>query len=1033
MINCRLLDNIITYSEGNNTIKILRGFPKAYIAHFRNRFIDCDLLDEDGRIEAENISSFKTLISITQNKAGVDFLTWESFYNLCETYGDIDSLNKETGVCFRIINNNLLEFIPNPTTSDIPDFNSESFENYSNNSWYDKFYSSCIQENGISKVRLFSLPQSLEDCPYIEWFDLLEPSDLHSIEMSDDSQSIVLTKSSGTLQILMESIVNGQFISSENYLITQEPNEQECYKILQAAIDKYGLPISLKWKTNQPHVSVRQDLKTILNEVWNYPDFRNLRMYRDLFVNHEVTDISQGEIIENVVRQVELAQKNATYSNVLLTSPTGAGKSLLFQLAAIYLADNYGLLTIVISPLVALMDDQVQNLKPLYDKVGALNSNRTATEYQEILDGVKDGGINILYLSPELLLSHSLTSVIGERKLGLVVVDEAHTVTTWGRDFRVDYWFLGSYLSSNKKYVDKPFVIFALTATAVWDITRKNDMVFEIIDSLHMDPCIKYIGNVRRENISFDISLTQNNRAYERERNRLTALRISEAISNNQKAIFYFPFRSQAKGMIDHPDLKDVQNKITEFHSELPPEIKRFNANRFKTGVSPIICATKAFGMGIDVPDISQVYHHAPSGTLSDYIQEIGRLARDPEIKGIAKIDFNEQDFKYIRQLHGLSTIKPAELSGVLSKLWELYLQGGEIRNMMISPSDFAHIFRANSIVDIDQRLKSCLLLISNDLNRSRFKYALIVRPKNLFVNVFIRVDASQVKAFREVYSKYISTLIGCKNSFELDAEKFWHEQMNSLSFPAFKRKLVNGDVFKKFKVEVINKLDLFLNCNPEQALSKLKLFFDSAESLLKQMAGMKGVGTKHLRFSQVRAHIEGTVAEKEVFFNTFFLVYADKETGYIRVNRQHIYSGEDKEMVFFERNGFEALRGYYLKLASQFITSKNNTIYCPQGAEIIKLAEIINSLGIGTYQCQGGTDPKTFVRINNPNHIQRMVSRGRYINSILVDIYQKHRFAERIFSHFFCTEMSDKERWDFIELYFLGASEEELLRFPER
>lgn len=142
------------------------------------------------------------------------------------------------------------------------------------------------------------------------------------------------------------------------------------------------------------------------------------------------------------------------------------------------------------------------------------------------------------------------------------------------------------------------------------------------------------------------------------------------------------------------PELQPYRNKITLFHSRLTTIEKQTNSAFFRDGTCPIICASKAFGMGIDVSDITEVYHHAPSGSLPDYIQEIGRLARDERLTGIAKIDFNEQDFRYTRQLHGLSTIKHYQIKAVLKKLMELYRLRGEKRNMMVSPADFEYIFQ---------------------------------------------------------------------------------------------------------------------------------------------------------------------------------------------------------------------------------------------------------------------------------------------------------------------------------------------------
>lgn len=209
-----------------------------------------------------------------------------------------------------------------------------------------------------------------------------------------------------------------------------------------SAIRQSNKDIELYWQSiAEKTKTAREELSSILRDIWGYNSFRMLKIYKDLAVNRSVTFISQGDIIETVVSEVENALNGDSYRNVLLTSPTGAGKSILFQLSAIYLAEKYGLLTIVISPLIALMDDQVCNLQSKYSKVASLNGNKTANETADILRKTQNGDINILYMSPELMLSHSLNSIIGERRIGLVVIDEAHTVTTWGRDFRVDYWF----------------------------------------------------------------------------------------------------------------------------------------------------------------------------------------------------------------------------------------------------------------------------------------------------------------------------------------------------------------------------------------------------------------------------------------------------------------------------------------------------------------------------------------------------------------------------------------------------------------
>ena len=129
------------------------------------------------------------------------------------------------------------------------------------------------------------------------------------------------------------------------------------------------------------------------------------------------------------------------------------------------------------------MNDQVMNLKNerKYSRVEFINSDLNLMDRDRIIDRCKKGEIDVLYLSPELLLSYSLSYFIGERRLGLLIIDEAHLITTWGRDFRVDYWFLGNHLNKIRKYAESSFPLVALTATAVYG--GVNDMVFDSINS----------------------------------------------------------------------------------------------------------------------------------------------------------------------------------------------------------------------------------------------------------------------------------------------------------------------------------------------------------------------------------------------------------------------------------------------------------------------------------------------------------------------------------------------------------------------
>ena len=251
----------------------------------------------------------------------------------------------------------------------------------------------------------------------------------------------------------------------------------------------------------------REEVCGLLNEIYGYEQFRELEIYDDLFKGKERLSISQGQLIEHVIREAEkVLEPDARPDNILLTAPTGSGKSLLFQLPAEYLGRKHGWLTLVVSPLKALIVDQVESLQDLgYTRVAYASSDLSPEQKLEVYRQVREGEVDLFYLSPELLLSYDIRHFVGDRHIGLVVVDEAHTVTTWGKEFRVDYWFLGRYLAGLKQTLGYDFPLFALTATAVWNPAGDNDMVFETIRSLQMAPCVLYIGTVKRRNIGFDI------------------------------------------------------------------------------------------------------------------------------------------------------------------------------------------------------------------------------------------------------------------------------------------------------------------------------------------------------------------------------------------------------------------------------------------------------------------------------------------------------------------------------------------------
>jgi ATP-dependent DNA helicase RecQ len=207
------------------------------------------------------------------------------------------------------------------------------------------------------------------------------------------------------------------------------------------------LTIAISRMNIEPNVHY-PEVMDIMERYWGYHSFRTIKTYDMAELekgNKKVVSISQEKIVSDLIEQVEKCRFGKTFKDIFVTAPTGAGKSLIFQLPAIYIGEKYNLVTLVITPLIGLMNDQVQALESRgYHGARTINSDISPIIKQEILEEVANGKCHILYLSPESLLSRSdIETLIGKRRIGMLVVDEAHIVTTWGKQFRPDYWYLG--------------------------------------------------------------------------------------------------------------------------------------------------------------------------------------------------------------------------------------------------------------------------------------------------------------------------------------------------------------------------------------------------------------------------------------------------------------------------------------------------------------------------------------------------------------------------------------------------------------
>ena len=290
--------------------------------------------------------------------------------------------------------------------------------------------------------------------------------------------------------------------------------------------------------------------------------------------------------------------------DVLLVMPTGSGKSLCYQLPGI----ARGGTALVISPLIALMEDQVAKLKDRGFAVERIHSGRPRADSRQACLDYLSGKLQFLFIAPERLRVPGFPEMLAKRPLSLIAIDEAHCISQWGHDFRPDYRRLGQHLPRLR-----PAPVVALTATATPVVQD------DIAEQLGLVKPARFVHGFRRENIAVEVvEIPPSQRA------ELTGKLLQEA--GRRPAIVYTPTRKQAQSLA--AELADYF-PAAAYHAGLDAPLRKRVQEEFQKGRIEAIVATIAFGMGIDKADIRTVIHTALPGSLEAYYQEIGRSGRD--------------------------------------------------------------------------------------------------------------------------------------------------------------------------------------------------------------------------------------------------------------------------------------------------------------------------------------------------------------------------------------------------------------------
>jgi ATP-dependent DNA helicase RecQ len=367
-------------------------------------------------------------------------------------------------------------------------------------------------------------------------------------------------------------------------------------------------------------------IREILKEYWNFSSFR----------------APQEEIINAVLEK----------KDVITLLPTGGGKSICFQVPALVKEG----VCLVISPLIALMQDQVENLKSRNIKATSIKSGSSQDEIIALFDHIKFGGIKFLYISPERLQATFIQQKIKELNISFVAIDEAHCISEWGHDFRPSY--------RNIKILKEiiPDVNFiALTATA------NKKVLADISSNLELVNPKIFRKSFARENLAYQVFTVEDK-----------LLRLAQIFTKTKSpAIVYVNSRKKTEELANFLNAKKFKSSF--YHGGLSAKEKQISFDNWMTERTPIMISTNAFGMGIDKPNVGVVVHFDVPFSIENYIQESGRAGRN-EKKSFAVLLKNDHDIAIYKDKVKKSLPSILEVKEVHRKLYQYFrISNGEI------------------------------------------------------------------------------------------------------------------------------------------------------------------------------------------------------------------------------------------------------------------------------------------------------------------------------------------------------------------
>ncbi len=382
------------------------------------------------------------------------------------------------------------------------------------------------------------------------------------------------------------------------------------------------------------------DPKVQLKKYFNYTEFRR-------FSKEEETPLQE------IVVQSAMDKKS-----FLAVFPTGGGKSLTFQLPALIAGDLLGALTVIISPIQALMKDQVDvlSMRHQIDQAVYINSMLSPLERAQAFEDLYEAKKNILYIAPESLRSESIFKLLSNRRIERFVLDEAHCFSSWGHDFRVDYLYVADFIKDlmQAKNIKTGIPVSCFTATAKKTVIQDIQNYFKTRLDLDLE---LFSTDAKRNNLTYEF-LPASVDAKDRQAVLLNVLKEVE-----RPKIVYSSTVADTVKVSSY--LKEHGLRAAAYNGQMDTELKIQLLEDFQNEEVDTVVATTAFGMGVDKDNVGLVAHYKISSTLENYVQETGRAGRDPNIQAHCVTLYNEADLNSNFQLLHFSTMTHYQVSSV--------------------------------------------------------------------------------------------------------------------------------------------------------------------------------------------------------------------------------------------------------------------------------------------------------------------------------------------------------------------------------